>query len=113
MNDDFWEEPTAKVWMKHVINETAPKLKSSSIAISLFPSNAEGDVKFWVELGAMIMMDKPILVVAFASDQIPHKLCLVADEVVVLPNGVNPAATQEFKEALQRIMAEVDDKPKE
>jgi hypothetical protein len=59
-----------------------PKLEGSAVAISIAPGDGEGDVKFWVELGAMIMMDKPIVVVARPGQVLPQKLLAVADDVV-------------------------------
>ena len=103
------EDETLTRWAEHVVTDMVPPLKNSAIAISLVP-DAEGDVKFWVELGAMICYDKPIIVVAFDGRQIPPKLRLVADEIVELPEGVTPAASEELAAAVERVQALLDEK---
>ena len=111
MTDDPWEDPSAKAWARHVIRDMVPKLADSTFSISLVPTDGMGDIKFWVELGASIMMNKPIMAVLFGDGPIPipPKLALVADEVVRLPNGVNPEGSVLFKEALERMMGKLDD----
>lgn len=102
MSTDDWDDPTAKRWVRHVLADMAPKMRNSRIVCSIVP-NDEGDVKFWVELGAMIMFNKPIVVVAFGDQQIPDKLRRVADEVVVCPNGVDPSSSKELAAAIERV----------
>jgi hypothetical protein len=102
--DDPWrDDPTVKAWIRHVLDEMAPKMADSALVMQLVP-DGEGDVKFWVELGASIMMDKPIIAVAFGDTPIPAKLELIADEVVRLKEGVNPAASEELAAALERMI---------
>jgi hypothetical protein len=101
---DPWHEPTAKAWIRHVLDEMVPKLTDSALVISLVPDDREGDVKFWVELGASIMMDKPILAVLLGDAPVPAKLAAVADEIVRLPAGVTPAASDEIARAIRRMM---------
>lgn len=100
---DIWDDPSAVVWARHVLEEMAPNMAESAACISLVPSDGVGDVKFWVELGAMICMDKPIVVVAMGDTVIPPKLALVADEVVRLPEGVNPAGGDALAAAVRRV----------
>lgn len=106
---DPWDDPTAKRWARHVLDEMVPKMKGSAAVCSIVP-DGEGDVKFWVELGAMIMLNKPIVIVAFDDRQIPEKLRLVADEVVICPNGVNPAASKDLAAAINRLAARTPDR---
>lgn len=94
---DVWDDPTAERWARHVIDEMVPNMASSSACVSLYPRDGStSDVKYWVELGAMICMDKPILVVVMGDAVLPPKLALVADEVVRLPDGVSPGASEEL-----------------
>lgn len=101
--DDVWQDPTAVAWVRHVIDDMVPKMSSSSAVVSIAPSDGEGDVKFWTELGASIMLGKPLVVVAFGDDPVPDKLRLVADEVVRLQAGADPAGAKELQEALNRV----------
>ena len=104
MSRDPWSDPSTRAWVRHVIDDMVPKLESSAVSISLVPEDGEGDVKFWVELGASIMLDKPILAVVLGGRRIPARLERVADEIVVLPAGVDPAGSQELAAAVERML---------
>jgi hypothetical protein len=92
--------------VRHVIKEMAPKMETSALVISLVPEDREGDVKFWVELGASIMLDKPIIAVLLGDAPVPAKLAKVADEIVRCPNGVDPESSEELAAAIKRIMGD-------
>lgn len=67
-------------WVAHVRREAVQKMEESAFVASLVPG--EVDVKFAVELGISIMLDKPILAICMPGRPIPPKLRLVADVVV-------------------------------
>lgn len=70
---------------QQVVSEgLVPKLEDSSFCVSLCPTQGphKVDAKFAVELGAMIMLDKPIIAVVNPGTPLPKKLELVADKVV-------------------------------
>lgn len=86
---DWLGDPDARAWVKGVLDDMAPKMAESAYVMQLVPTgeHSEGDVKFWVELGASIMMDKPILAVIVEGQKVPEKLKLVADRIVRVPPG--------------------------
>lgn len=104
-NDDLWNEPTAQAWVREVLDNLVPKLSDSSLVCSIVPEDREGDVKFWVELGASIMLDKPIVAVVLGDAPVPAKLALVADEIVRCPDGVDPSVSAELRSAIARVLA--------
>lgn len=101
---DPWEEPTTKKWVEQVIEGMVPKMESSALVLSLVPNDRKGDVKFWVELGASICMDKPIIAIVIGDRPLPPKLELIADEVVYLEEGVNVQASEELAAAIKRVV---------
>lgn len=101
---DPWADPTAKAWIRQVLDEMVPMMEQSALVMSLVPEDREGDVKFWVELGASIMMDKPIIAVLLGDAPAPAKLEAIADEIVRLPHGVNPEASEELAAAARRVL---------
>jgi hypothetical protein len=113
-SDPFRDDATVVAWARHVLNEMVPALDSSGFVVSISPTQGTGDVKYWVELGAGIMRDKPIIVVALAGAHLPKKLIAVADEVVYLPEGVNPAGSADLMAAITRMTERLggeEDKP--
>jgi hypothetical protein len=69
-------------FVAHVRRDAVRKIDGSAFVVSLFPSSGEPDVKYAVELGLSIMLDKPILVVAMPGAKIPNHLAQVADRLV-------------------------------
>ena len=100
--EDAWNDPDMRRWVDHVLSDMKPKMEASALVMQIVPSNY-GDVKLWVELGASIMMDKPIIAVEVEGRQAPAKLRAIADEVVVLPRGVTPQASSELAAAVRRV----------
>lgn len=72
---------------KDFTEESFPALNESKLTVSLAPTDGSGDVKFWAELGASIMLDKPILVLARNDSTVPPKLEKVADFVMWFNEG--------------------------
>lgn len=105
--DQAWQTPSAKRWVQNVVDDMVPKLAGSAFAISMVPDDRTGDVKYWVELGAAICMDKPIIAVVFNDEPIPEKLKLVADEIVRSPHGVDAETTEKLTAAMERIASRV------
>jgi len=106
MSDDPWKSEEAQAWVKHIVDDVLPNMEDSSFVISITPSD-EGDVKYWVELGASIMMNKPILVVAVDNRDVPDKLRLVADEIVILPGKLSKDEPS-LNAAIERMKAKID-----
>lgn len=80
---DPFETPEFRGFAKSVIKDLIPMLQDSAITVSLLPRDGDaGDVKYWVELGASIMLDKPIIVVASPGDPVPARLRKAADVVL-------------------------------
>lgn len=74
---DGWDD-----FVAHTRRVTVEGLAASAFVMSLVP-RGEPDIKFAVELGLSIMLDKPILAVVLSGSAVPEKLRRVADEVVV------------------------------
>lgn len=100
---DIWQDPRTKEWVRHVLNDMVPKLVDCALTISLVPDDPEGDVKFWVELGASIMLNKPIVALVVGDREIPSRLAAVADEIVRCPDGLEAGAEQ-LQEAINRVL---------
>lgn len=79
--DGVENDPVFKSWAGRVRRELVPKLEDSSAVVSIVPSRGH-DVKFAVELGLSIMMEKPIVAVVTPGMHIPRGLAKVADEIV-------------------------------
>jgi hypothetical protein len=82
--EEPWLDPEWQAYVTRTQTELVPMIEGSSIGLSIVPRNPEDvDIKFAVELGLMIMFDKPIIMVVAPNQLIPEHLRRVADEIVV------------------------------
>jgi len=70
--------------VQHVHDVTVPGMEGSAFVMSLVPTDGKPDIKFAVELGLTIMLEKPLVVVALPGTKIPDKLRTIADLVLEL-----------------------------
>lgn len=94
MTGDIRDDPEFVAWATHVSTNVVPKMNDSLLTVQLFP-NGEPDIKFAVELGLSILLDKPIVVVCEPGQVLPGKLLQVADKVLEVDWRGNPKATKE------------------
>jgi hypothetical protein len=102
------DDPEVDEFIELALREMFPKLFESAFAVSIMPGARDkpnkGDAKYWIELGASIMYEKPIILVVVEGAHIPQKLQKVADEIVVMdPNDMDSAA-QDIQAAIERMI---------
>lgn len=103
MTDDPFETPEAREWAQRVRTELVPKLRESALTVSLVP-RGDSDVKFAVELGMSIMLDKPIIAVVAPGAKVPDKLVQVAD-LIVEGDVTDPGFGGRIQAAVSKILA--------
>lgn len=99
---DPWDSPDAQEWIAHVRKTLLPMLDESAICAVLGPDVGSVDVKIAVELGAMILMEKPILVIALPGRRVPDKLRMVADDIVYA-DPMSEDGQRQIQEAITAI----------
>jgi hypothetical protein len=100
---DVFDDPKFQAYCAHVKADLVPKLQGCEAAVHLVPVG-DTDVKFAVELGFAIMLNKPIIAVLRPGATLPDKLRLVTDEIVHMPvHGDNASLADEVIAALTRI----------
>ena len=101
-----WEDPGFSKFARAVRDELAPKLDGSAIVMSLVPrATTDIDVKYAVELGLSILLDKPICLLVHPGQVLPEHLVRVADNIV----EVDLANPSEAAQKVQNVMAEMMD----
>ncbi|AYG02405.1 hypothetical protein [Gryllotalpicola protaetiae] len=96
---DWADDPQAQQWVQHVLDELLPMIEDSAITVSIVP-HGPADVKFAVELGLSIMLDKPIILTIPPGARIPDHLRRVADDIVDLGSA---ETGDRIKAALERL----------
>lgn len=96
-NGEWWAD-----FERSVLKELVPMMRESNQVISILADPDEVDVKVAVETGLAILMDKPIIVIAFAGRPVPGKLRKAADEVVELESLTELGAREKVIDAIKR-----------
>ena len=107
MTDDLRNNPEYIAWEEDVRTNLIPKVQGSSLTAIIAPRNGP-DIKFSVELGLAIMLDKPLILICEPEQVIPEKLRAIADAVVEVNwRGGDPVRTQEaIREAITKVLGE-------
>jgi hypothetical protein len=81
MGDEGWARAEFEAYAAYVIDSLVPVIRDSAVTVSIVPSGT-GDVKFAIELGLSIMLDKPIILAVMPGVRVPEHLARVADGVI-------------------------------
>lgn len=101
--DPILDDDAFKEWAEHTRSHVMPMIQDSALVISLVPKG-DADIKFAVELGLAIMLDKPIIAVVAPGQIIAGKLRAVADEIVEWsPDGSSEELMAILAEAQKRF----------
>jgi hypothetical protein len=71
-----WDE-----YVTHFRQNVLHEIVGANVFASIVPKD-DGDPKFWMELGAAIMFDKPLVALAMPGAKVPEKLRRVCDRIV-------------------------------
>lgn len=81
MNDDLENSEEFKQWKKHQEENVFPNIQDSSIFVSIVPTDRI-DAKAAVEIGAAVLLDKPIIGLIRPGTKISEKFARVVDRFV-------------------------------
>lgn len=92
MSEDVWETSEMREWAQSALDDLVPKMQDSSVIVSLVP-RGPSDIKFAVETGLALMLDKPIILMVAPGTQVPAKLAQVADAIIEYGDLSDPATS--------------------
>lgn len=100
---DWIDMPEAQAWARRMLDELVPMIDESAVTISIVPKGPS-DIKFAVELGLSVMLDKPIVALVFPGTRVPAKLARVVDEIVEWSGSAqDPWASERIMAAVNRL----------
>jgi hypothetical protein len=101
-HDPLVDTPEARRWLRQVERELFPKLEDSVMSLTIYDGHV--DPKLCVELGALILYDKPIIILALTDAPIPAALQRVADAIVRGDPLTDPTVQQRLADTLQSVL---------
>lgn len=113
------DEAEFSEWVRERQQNLLPKVAQSEYVMSFVPETKHrSDIKFCLELGVSLMMDKPLILVDAPGVDIPARLASIADAVIHLDH---PPFTEEgtaqladrYPAAVAQLVAKglIEDKP--
>lgn len=102
--DELLDEGEAKDWLFRAERDMFPKMKASMLSMVV---NSAPDAKLALEIGAAILFDKPLVVVALKGQTVPQNLRRIASEVVEIDNYQSPEGQAKVRAAIERELAKL------
>lgn len=106
MSEDWATGPEWDEFVAHQHKHTVKAMESSAYVMSLIPDKDKVDVKFAVELGMAIMLEKPIIAMVQPGTPVPPGVRKVATAVIVADLDTETGqqqATRQLKEVMARF----------
>lgn len=101
---DISKDPEFKAWAEDVRAHMLPMISESALTFAMVPEDpTDTDIKFAVELGMSIMLDKPIIAVVPPGTKVPERLIRVADHIIDVDLD-QPDAAQRVQQAIEAVM---------
>jgi len=78
--EDLLDQSEVKDWLHRAQRDMFPKMKGS--ILSLVIHDGEPDAKLALEVGAAVLMNKPLIVLAFRGQPVPPTLRRIAHTII-------------------------------
>jgi hypothetical protein len=96
-----FDDPEFKAWLASVEREMLPKMKDSAVSLAIFSGTI--DAKICVEIGAAILLDKPIILLVPNDKLLPAALARAATKIV-RGDLTDPDTQRRLTNALQEVL---------
>lgn len=93
-------------FFKRFERDVMPQVRGSAMTIGIWDGKA--DAKMCLEIGASVLMEKPLVVLVTKGAYLPPKLRLLATEIVEVSYPMDEHDKAAIKAALDRVTAELD-----
>jgi hypothetical protein len=100
-----YDAPEFRQWADDMRKRLIPKMEESASVLMIAPNMSEKfDIEFALQIGASILLEKPLILLVHSGRTIPPKLRAIADRVIVSdldPVSMNAADIQDqIKQAI-------------
>jgi len=98
-NDRAWAD-----YSEHFRKRGLPMILSSAVSLTIYSGDgSDFDVKQATELGAILLLDKPLILLGTPGAKLPSRLVKAADAVIEDWSPENQAAQDRLTEVMLRI----------
>jgi hypothetical protein len=90
-----------KEYLNRAAKEMIPKMEEAVYVMTILSGSI--DPKLCLELGAAILLEKPLILLSCNNTWIPPKLRALADEIIEIDDIHDKQAIEKIKEAMLRM----------
>lgn len=101
---DIWGDPEAQAWRERANRELRPMVEGSAVAMMLW--NDEPDAKMAVELGFILLLGKPLIIMKPSGGNVPPHLAKLAQAIVEYDDLSDPTVMERVAAEAKRITEE-------
>ena len=101
------EERQWEAFVKHAREQTVAKMSDSAFVTSIV-TGGEPDIKFALETGLALLLDKPIVLLVVHGARIPPKLRAIADGIIEVDDLDTEAGAREVARQLKEFSDTLD-----
>jgi hypothetical protein len=98
-----FDDPEWKRFEDRIRKRMIPEMESSATTLMIAPdaSNPSFDVQFAVQIGACVLLEKPLLVLAIAGRPMPPKLERIADRIIYVESTDDPSIKDQIAQFMR------------
>ena len=101
-SDDF------KRWADDMRKRLIPKMAESASVLMIAPNMSEKfDIEFALQIGASILLEKPLILLVHAGRTIPPKLLAIADKVIEADMDITTMDSEKIQRQLRQAMQDL------
>jgi hypothetical protein len=101
--EDIYENPDIKHMLRDFQKHVLPAINDSVVTLSLI-SKRHPDPKMCLEMGAALLLDKPIIAICIDRAEVSQHLLKIAAAVVEVDDLTSEASHKKIQEAITRVV---------
>ena len=105
MSRDPWADPAMRAWARDVEARVVQAMRDSACVAPIWSGDVDANLAG--EIGAAVLLDKPVVLVVMAGVRIPEKLVQVADRIVESSGLTTDEARRELSGRIAAALREV------
>jgi hypothetical protein len=103
-----YESADFKRWARDMRKRLIPEMRSSGHVLMIAPNlSTDFDIEFALQIGATILLEKPLILLRHKGRIVPPKLLAIADRIIEADLD-DPVSVMEAQEQVRRAMSDFE-----
>jgi hypothetical protein len=108
VREDPFDREDFRIWADDMRKRLIPKMEGSQSVLMLAPDlKADFDISFALQIGACILLEKPLILVIHPGKVVPPKLRTIADKIIEVNLDGVTMNDAEIQEQIRQAMTDL------